>query len=294
MARIGVVGLGSMGAGMAASCVRAGHEVWGADVSPEAAARLGAAGGREGPIPGDVDALMIVVLNAAQTEAVLFGADGYAARLAPGAVVVSCATVAPDFARAMAGRCAEAGLLYLDAPVSGGSLRAAAGTLSIMASGAPEAFAAARPVFAAISETVFELGDEAGAGSAMKAVNQMLVGVHLAVMSEAIAFGLTQGVTPAAFHEVITRCAGTSWALENRAPHVVEGDYAPRSQVDIWPKDLGIVMDIARGAGFDAPVTAAALGQWAAASEAGLGCEDDAALAKLYARRAGLTLPGEG
>ena len=84
----------------------------------------------------------------------------------------------------------------------------------------------------------------------MKAVNQLLAGVHIATMAEALTFGMTQGVTPAAFVEVISKCAGTSWMLENRAPHIVDGDYAPRSSVNIWPKDLGIVLDIARDAGF--------------------------------------------
>ena len=161
-----------------------------------------------------------------------------------------------------------------------------------MASGAPEAFAAARPVLEATAETVFELGPEAGAGSAMKAVNQLLAGVHIAAMAEALTFGMTQGIAPARFVEVISRCAGTSWMLEDRAPHVVAGDYAARSAVDIWPKDLGIVLETAREASFAAPLAAAALQQFLAASGSGLGREDDAAVAKVYARNAGLKLPG--
>ena len=162
-----------------------------------------------------------------------------------------------------------------------------------MASGSEAAFAAARPVLDAIAETVFELGGDPGAGSAMKAVNQLLAGVHIAAMAEALTFGITQGVAPAKFLEVISKCAGTSWMLENRAPHIVAGDYTPRSSVDIWPKDLGIVLDIARSARFSAPLTAAALQQFLAASGSGLGREDDAAVVKVYARNAGLTLPGE-
>jgi 3-hydroxyisobutyrate dehydrogenase-like beta-hydroxyacid dehydrogenase len=239
-------------------------------------------------------AAVVEVQNAAQTEAVLFGEDGLVPRLPAGAVVVACATVAPDFARAMESRAAGHGILYLDAPISGGSVRAAEGRLSVMAAGTPAAFAAARPVLDAVAETVFELGDAAGAGSAMKAVNQLLAGVHIAAMAEALTFGMTQGVEPARFLEVISRCAGTSWMLENRAPHVIEGDYTPRSQVDIWPKDLGIVLEIARGAKFAAPLTAAALQQFLAASGSGLGREDDAAIAKDYARNAGLKLPGDG
>jgi 3-hydroxyisobutyrate dehydrogenase-like beta-hydroxyacid dehydrogenase len=106
-------------------------------------------------------------------------------------------------------------------------------------------------------------------------------------------FGMTQGVEPAKFLEVITQCAGNSWALESRAPSIVNGDYHPRSAVDIWPKDLGIVLDIAKSAKFSAPITAVALQQYLAASGSGLGGEHDSAVAKVYARNAGLTLPGQ-
>ncbi|MFT7311331.1 MAG: putative dehydrogenase [Paracoccaceae bacterium] len=292
---IAVIGLGSMGYGMADSVLRAGHTTYGVDIAPAQMERFRAAGGAPGALDDvakSLNAVMIVVLNAPQTETVLFGDNGIAARLAPGAVVIACATVPPEFAKSMAARCAALGLNYLDAPISGGSIKAAAGKLSIMASGTPEAFAAARPALDATAETVFELGDTAGAGSAMKAVNQLLAGVHIATMAEALTFGMTQGVAPDKFVEVISKCAGTSWMLENRAPHIVAGDYTPHSSVDIWLKDLGIVLDIAKGAKFGAPITAAALQQFIAASGSGLGHEDDAAVAKVYARNAGLTLPG--
>lgn len=292
--KIGVIGLGSMGFGIASSLVRAGHAVYGADVSADAVARLQAVGGGKAGL-ADAAVLLagvvVVVLNAAQVEDVLFGPSGIAAKLTAGAFVVNSVTVSPDFARATADRCAAMGLLYLDAPISGGSVKAAQGKLSIMASGTPAAFDAARAVLEATAETVFQLGDAAGAGSAMKAVNQMLAGVHIAAMAEAITFGMTQGIAPETFLQVIPKCAGTSWMLENRAPHVVAGEYAPHSAVDIWPKDLGIVLDAARAAKFAAPVTAAALQQFVAASGMGLGREDDAAVAKVYARNAGLTLP---
>jgi 3-hydroxyisobutyrate dehydrogenase-like beta-hydroxyacid dehydrogenase len=236
---------------------------------------------------------VIVVLNAAQTEDVLFGAAGIVPAMRKSSVVISCATVAPDFARGMAAKADEYGVLYLDAPISGGSVKAAEGKLSVMASGSPETFAAARPALDAMAETVFELGDAPGAGSAMKAVNQLLAGVHIATMAEALTFGMTQGVEPAKFVEVISKCAGTSWMLENRAPHIVAGDYTPHSAVNIWLKDLGIVLDIAKSADFSAPITATALQQYIAAAGTGLGREDDAAVAKVYARNAGLKLPGQ-
>lgn len=295
MSNVAVFGLGSMGYGIAASILRAGHSVWGVDIAESAMDRFREDGGAEGSVhdhAGALDAVVVVVLNAAQTESVLFGEAGIVPHLKPGAVVVACATVPPEFARRMEAQCAETGVHYLDAPMSGGSVKAAKGQLSYMTSGTPQTYAAARPVLDATAETVFELGDAAGAGSAMKAVNQLLAGVHIAAMAEALTFGMTQGVEPAKFLEVISKCAGTSWMLENRAPHIVEGDYTPHSQVDIWPKDLGIVLDIAKSAKFGAPLTAAALQQFLAASGSGLGKEDDAAVAKVYARNAGLKLPG--
>ncbi len=293
---VGVVGLGSMGYGIASSLLRGGHHVYGADVNPAAVARLRAEGAAQDDAiaaASTINALVIVVLNAAQAEDVLFGKNGFVANLSAGSVVILCVTVAPDYARSVAGRCAALGLHFLDAPISGGSVKAAQGKLSVMASGTPEAFDKARGALDAMAETVFELGDSAGAGSAMKAVNQMLAGVHIAAMAEAITFGMTQGIDAETFMKVIPRCAGTSWMLENRGPHIVAGDYTPHSSVDIWPKDLGIVLDAARASKFAAPITAAALQQFLAASGMGLGREDDAAVAKVYARNASLTLPGK-
>lgn len=293
---VATIGLGSMGYGIAASALRAGHRVWGYDVNEDQTRRFQQEGGQSGDVAevaNSLDAVAVVVLNAAQTEDVLFGPKGIVPCLKTGAVVVACATVPPDFAKDMAARCLEAGIHYLDAPISGGAGKAATGQLSIMASGKPEAFTAARPLLGSIAETVFELGNDAGAGSAMKAVNQLLAGVHIAAMAEALTFGMTQGVSPEKFVEVISKCAGTSWMLENRAPHIVAGDYTPHSSVNIWPKDLGIVLDVAKSAQFSAPITAVALQQFVAAAGMGHGLEDDAAVAKVYARNAGLTLPGE-
>ena len=288
-----VVGLGSMGYGMARSCLRAGHQVWGVDINPETVERLKAEGGEPGNLPRDLDAVVVVVLNAAQAEAVLFGDEGIVPTLSSGAVVLSCVTVAPEFACRMEARCADHGVQYLDAPISGGALKASQGKLTIMASGTAMAFDAAAPVLDACAETVFTLGATAGPGSAMKAVNQLLAGVHIATMAEAMTFGMTQGIAPDQFLNVISKCAGSSWMLENRAPHVVAGDYSPKSQINIWPKDLGIVLEVASSVGFDAPIARAALSQYKAAVEMGLGAEDDAAVTKVYAENAGVTLPNK-
>jgi len=292
---IAVIGLGSMGFGIAQSLLRAGHQVHGYDVNAANTQRFLDEGGAPGNLSDAASTFNIVlvcVLNAAQTESVLLGGDTPLVSLLPGnSVVIACATVSPEFARDMQIRCLEHEVAYLDAPMSGGSVKAANGQLTYMASGSERAFELARPALDASAQQVFQLGEEAGMGSAMKAVNQMLAGVHIAAMAEALTFGMTQGIEPERFLEIISQCAGTSWMLENRAPHVIAGDYAAHSSVDIWPKDLGIVMDIAHNSSFSAPLTATALQQFVAAAGSGLGQEDDAAIAKVYARNAGLELP---
>lgn len=296
MTTIGLVGLGSMGFGMAESLLRAGFAVHGFDVDAEAIAQFQAAGGQGGDLAElapTLDALVLVVVNAAQMESVLFGQEGIATTLRQGTLVIGCATVAPEAARRFEARLGERGLPYLDAPISGGAAKAASGELTIMASGSTAALEKAEPLLDAMATTIFRLGEAAGPASAMKVVNQLLAGVHIAAAAEAMTFGMTQGVEPATCLEVISKCAGSSWMFENRGPHIVEGDYRPRSAVEIFVKDLGIVSDVARAAKFSAPLTATALQQFLAASGMGLGREDDAAVAKVYARNAGLKLPGE-
>ena len=289
MTKIAFYGLGSMGFGMAESLLRGGLSVTGHDVNEDALTRFRNLGGGD-TATSAADIIIICVVNAAQTATVL---DSILTDVSPGAVVISCATVPPEFARTSAARVMEKGGHYLDAPISGGAVKAAAGALTIMASGTPAAFDAAAPALEAMAEKVFRLGDEAGAGSAMKVVNQLLAGVHIAAAAEAITFGMKMGVAPRNCLEVISECAGSSWMFENRGPHIVDGDYTPHSAVEIFVKDLGIVSDIARAERFSAPLAASALQQFVAASGMGLGGEDDAAVAKVYARNAGLKLPGE-
>ncbi len=295
MATISVVGLGAMGMGMARSLLRAGHSVHGADIDPARIAALAADGARavDADTAAATEILVVVVLNAVQTCEVLCGPRGWLGGLAPGTVVVSCATMAPEDARALAAEAQAAGVEYLDAPVSGGAAKADMGQLSIMAAGSEAAFVRAAPALDAMAATVHRLGDAPGAASAMKAVNQLLAGVHIAAMGEAMTLGMAHGLAPERIVEVISASAGSSWMFENRAPHVVEGDYAARSAIDIWPKDLGIVCDMADAAGFDPAVARAALAQFRAASAQGLGGVDDASITRLYAGPAGVRLPGE-
>ncbi len=284
--RAAVIGLGSMGLGMAQSLLRAGFEVSGYDVSGAAAERLAECGGRVAATPADAaegaEAVVAGVVN---------GAQGCAETMPEGAVFISSATMAPDMARGLAARLEAGGRLYLDAPMSGGAARAADGSLTMLASGSAAAFARARPALDAMTGTLYELGDAAGLGAAFKIVNQLLAGVHIAAACEAIAFAQKQGLDLTRVYEVITKSAGNSWMFENRIPHVLDGDYAPKSAINIFTKDLGIVLDMAREAQFPVPIAGAALQMYLMTAAAGMGRDDDASVARLYAQVAGLTLP---
>ncbi len=293
---VAVIGLGSMGLGIAASLVRAGMKVSGFDPAQAAMAQFSEVGGVLANSPsdaaGDVPVVVVVVVNAAQTEAVLFGHDGVVPVMRRGGVVLSSATMAPDDARRFARRCEDAGVLYLDAPISGGAGRAASGDLTVMASGHSDAFARAEPVLDVIAATVYRLGDEAGIGASFKMVNQLLAGVHIAAACEAITFAKRLGLDIDKVFEVITASAGNSWMFENRIPHVLKGDYRPASAVDIFAKDLGIVSDMGLAAKFPTPLAASALQLFLMTSAAGMGRDDDASVARLIAQITGLDLPG--
>jgi len=293
---IGVIGLGAMGRGMAASLRRAGYRVYACDVREGAAQAFAAEGGVACADPAEVGAacgvVVSAVVDAAQTEAVLFGERGCAAGLAPGSVFVMCSTVDPNWSIALEQRLAGMDLLYLDAPMSGGAAKAAAGSMTMMTAGRPEAYAKAGGALDAMAATVYRLGDRAGNGSKVKIINQLLAGVHIAAAAEAMALGLREGVDAAALYEVITHSAGNSWMFENRMAHVLAGDYTPLSAVDIFVKDLGLVLDTARARKHPLPLAATAHQMFMQASSAGHAKEDDSAVIKIFPA---ITLPpGKG
>lgn len=295
--KVCVIGLGSMGFGVASSLLRSGFETSGYDISAETLARFSEAGGRAAASPAEAadgaDVVVTVVVSGAQTEAVLFGDDGAAGRMTKGGTILSFATMPPQAAEDLARRAAELGLSYIDGPISGGAKRAAAGELTVMASGPPEAFNHARPVLDAIATKVYELGDWPGIGSSFKIVNQLLAGVHIAAACEAITFAKALGLDIDKVYEVITASAGNSWMFENRVPHILEGNYTPHSAVDIFTKDLGIVSDLGRGLKFPLPITSTALQMFVMTAAAGMGKDDDASIARLIAKVTGIDLPGE-
>ena len=289
---VGLIGLGAMGAGMAQSLRRAGYAPHVFDIRAEVAQAFAAEGGTACASPAELgiacDVVVSVVVNAAQTENVLFGEQGCAAHMKPGSVFVMCSTVDPNWSIALEARLAEQGILYIDAPISGGAAKAASGQMTMMTSGTPEAYARAEPMLHAMAARVYKLGDKAGAGSKVKIINQLLAGVHIAAAAEAMALGLREGVDPAALYDVITHSAGNSWMFENRMAHVLAGDYTPLSAVDIFVKDLGLVLDMARASKFPLPLSSTAHQMFMQASTAGFAREDDSAVIKIFP---GIELP---
>jgi putative dehydrogenase len=295
--RIGIIGLGSMGMGMANCLVKAGFAVAGSDIRRESVETFRGAGGIAASGPADAarqaGILFVMVVNAAQVEQVLFGADGAVAALPAGAVVVLSSTVPASFAVATAARLEASHHLMLDAPVSGGASGATNGTLTVMASGPASAFEKAAAALAAISSKVYRLGERAGIGSTVKTVNQLLAGVHIAAAAEAMALGTRAGADPRTLYEVISNSAGASWMFGNRVPHMLDGDYAPRSAVEIFVKDLGVVLDSGRELRFPLPLAAAAHQLFLMAAAAGHGRADDAAVVKVYEMLAGISVSGK-
>jgi len=290
--RVGLVGLGAMGLGMAQSLRRGGFAPTVFDIRPGAAEAFAREGGNAAAsavaLARDCDVVVSVVVNAAQTESLLFGEGGVAAAMKPGSLFVMCSPVDPHWAAALEARLEASGLFMLDAPISGGAAKAAAGQMTMMTAGRPEAYARCPGVLEAMAAQVYRLGDRAGAGSKVKVINQLLAGVHIAAAAEAMALGLREGVDPAALYEVITHSAGNSWMFENRMAHVLAGDYTPLSAVDIFVKDLGLVLDMARASKFPLPLSSTAHQMFMQASSAGHAKEDDSAVIKIFP---GITLP---
>ena len=293
MNSVGVVGLGAMGLGIAKSLRRAGLVPRVFDVRSSVAEEFAREGGTACKTLAELgaasDVVVSVVVNAAQTDSVLFGTDALACSMKPGSVFVMCSTVDPGISVGFEDRLGRQGIHYIDAPISGGAAKAASGEMTMMTSARPEAYAKAQNVLEAMAGKVYRLGECAGAGSKVKVINQLLAGVHIAAAAEAMALGLREGVDPKALYDVITHSAGNSWMFENRMAHVIAGDYTPLSAVDIFVKDLGLVLDMARTSKFPLPLSSTAHQMFMQASTAGHAKEDDSAVIKIFP---GIELPG--
>ena len=283
---VAFIGLGSMGLGMAKNLLKHGHKVIGVDPSAAARDAFAKAGGTTESTPAAAaklaDAVVVAVVNAQQVETVLYGDNGAVGALRKGALVMQCATVPPAFAKALGERLAASGHVLLDAPMSGGRARAEAGELTYMTSGNAAAYASAESILAATSAKVFRLGDAPGIGSLVKTVNQLLAGVHIAAAAEAMALAAKAGADTRAVYDVISASAGNSWMFGNRVPHMLDDDYSPLSAVEIFVKDLGLVLNTGHENRLPLPLAAAAHQLFLAAAGAGWGKLDDAAVVKVY------------
>lgn len=282
---IGFIGLGAMGAPMALNLLKAGYIVRGFDVRAEASAALVAAGGHgttsAADAARDAELLWLMVVSGEQAQAVLF--DSGAARALPaGAIVVAACTQAPAMARDTARRLAAMGLVMLDAPVSGGIKGAAAGALTVMCAGDAAVISRARPVLEAVGQRIFDVGREAGMGSTAKMINQLLCGVHIAAAAEALHVAERAGVSVPTMLEIIAVSAGNSWMFSDRGPRMAMDDPPVTSAVDIFVKDLGIVLDQGKQQRQGLPLAAAAMQMFLAASGLGHGKADDSQVIRAY------------
>ncbi|WP_413282448.1 L-threonate dehydrogenase [Vibrio sp. MA40-2] len=291
---VAVIGLGSMGMGAAKSCVRAGLDVYGVDLNEQALKELSLAGAKAvstncADFSENLDAVLLLVVNAKQVNSVLFD-SGLADTLKPGTTIMISATIASEDAKAFNVKLVDKQLIMLDAPVSGGAVKANAGEMTIMASGSEEAFRRLEPVLNATATKVYNIGTEIGLGSTVKIVHQLLAGVHIAVGAEAMALAAKANIPLDLMYDVVTNAAGNSWMFENRMQHVVDGDYSPKSMVDIFVKDLNLVSDTAKELKFPLPLASTALNMFVSASNAGYGQEDDSAVIKIFD---GIELPSK-
>ncbi len=290
---IAVIGLGAMGFAMAKRLAQRQHRVVGFDIRPEPVAALEAAGGHGARSAADAargaDVVILMVLNADQVDHVLFEA-GVMAAMRPGATIVCMATCAPARVVASAGRVAEAGIQFIDAPVSGGVAGVEAGTLTIMAAAPRATFEAAEALLREIGTNTHFLGEDIGRGAAMKTVNQLLAGVHIVAAAEALALAEREGIDTQLALEILSNSAASSWMLRDRGPRMVadpESAIEVRSAIDIFVKDLGIVTDTGRASRFGLPLATTALQLYVSASGAGLGRADDSQVIEQYRRANG-------
>jgi 3-hydroxyisobutyrate dehydrogenase len=282
MTKVGWIGLGAMGRPMAARLLDSGHEVIGYDVAPAAVAALGdraGAAGSPAEAGSGVDVLAVMVATGSQAEDVLFGDRGAASTLRDGAVVLIMSTIGPAAVEAIADRFAAQGVQVVDAPVSGGVARATTGDLLMMVSGSEQALATVRPLLDAMSSKAPVVGADPGAGQKVKLVNQLLCGVHIAAAAEALAYAEALGLDAEACWEVVRHGAAASFMLDDRGERMVHGaGEQVKSALDIFVKDMGLVLAAARENVYPAPLASVAEQLYLTGRRAGLGSADDSTL----------------
>jgi L-threonate 2-dehydrogenase len=286
---VGVIGTGAMGLGVVQSLVRGGFRVLVRDIRSEAEAAAVAAGATARATPSalarDSTILIVLVVDAAQIETVLFGPEGAADALVEGTIVIVSSTVAPAFVASLKERLETKGARLLDAPVSGGPQRAADGSMTIMIAGDTATIGACRALLSSISGKCFVVGTSPGVAATFKVLNNQLAAVNLAAGAEAMALAIRSGVDPRMFLEVVNASSGASWIFNDRMTRVLDGDATPRAATTLLSKDVGIAVATAATLAFDAPLARAAHDAFAAAVDAGYGPEDDGAMLRFYQER---------
>ena len=285
MTTIAFVGLGAMGLPMAQNLVKAGHEVRGFDLNTAALTELqstgGAAAASAEQAATGAEVLMLMVVNAAQAEQVLF-ANGALAALNPGSTVVLMATCAQASVQALAQQIEAAGHQLVDAPVSGGVVGAQNGALTMMVGCESATYEKVSPLLQVLGERVFHVGQTPGQGAMVKTINQLLCGVHIAVAAEAFALADKAGLDLEMLLQIMSGSAASSWMLQNRGPRMLEQDPEVKSAVDIFVKDLGIVLQTGHDMRAGLPIAAAAHQMYLAASGRGDGRADDSQVINTY------------
>lgn len=302
--RVVVLGLGAMGRPLAETLLRADVRTGVFDVRPEVRDALASQGATTAESAAEAargaDACVVMVQNFAQVRAALWGdapGAGVLDALAPNALVLLMSTVAPANARELDAACAERGLRFVDAPVSGGPGAAAAGTMSIMVGAPDETLAAARPLLETLGDParIWQVGQRAGDGQSMKMINQLMAGINIAASCEALTLAAKAGLDPQQAFDIVSVSAGGSWMFNNRGPRMLSGEFTPPSSVlDIFVKDLGIVTDAADALGLPLLLAPLARQIFKMGAAAGLGYEDDAGLVRLYEEWAGVAVGPRG
>lgn len=283
---VGVVGIGAMGLGVALRLRDLGFSVSVRDVRPEPEAMAAAAGARVHLTPSALakscDVVITLVVDAAQTEKVVFGPDGIAGGMPPQGVLVAMSTMPPAYVADLGERLAARGIAFVDAPCSGGPARARDGTMSTMIAGSAQAMARCGPVLEAISSRRFPVGERPGDGAKAKIVNNLLAGANLVAAAEAVAMGERLGLDLATLFGVVSASSGGSWVFGDRIGRVLEGDRSVRARLDILRKDLSIAVATAQAQGSATPMAEAAYAAFDAASKDGRGNEDDSAMVQWF------------
>lgn len=297
MADIAFIGLGIMGAGMARNLLAAGHTVTVWNRTPSKAEALGRLGAAVAASPASAaettDVVMVCVSDTKDVEQVVFGDDGVASGLRPGALVIDHSTISPVATQDFASRINDQASFWLDAPISGGSEGAESGTLSIMIGGEANQVERAMPFLEAIGGTITHVGPQ-GAGQLVKAVNQILVVVTQLGVSEALLLAEAGGLDLNATLEAVQGGAAGSWMLSNRGPQMIERDWNPGFTIDLQQKDLRIVLDTADELGVPVPATSLVFQLYRSLQARGLGPEGNHALVKALEELSGIELGSDG